>query len=155
MSSLDIALIGNGGIGAIIDRQGEVVWACMPRFDSDPVFCSLLKPRRADDDWSHHRGDDDLDPRGANSGRNWDYRYCWLRDGYFVVNALNRMGTTRTMERYLRHIINLTAVQEDGHLQEGIDPITHELWGNFAQTYSMVGLVNSAVRLSKSREEAF
>jgi len=40
-------------------------------------------------------------PEAANSGRNWDYRYCWLRDGYFVVNALNRLGTTQTMERYL------------------------------------------------------
>jgi hypothetical protein len=34
-------------------------------------------------------------PEAAGSGRNWDYRYCWLRDGYFVVNALNRLGATR------------------------------------------------------------
>ena len=38
-------------------------------------------------------------PEAADSGRNWDYRFCWLRDGYFVVNALNRLGATRTMER--------------------------------------------------------
>ena len=48
------------------------------------------------------RGDDHLDSRGAGSGRNWDYRYCWLRDAYFVVDALNRLGATDTMERYLR-----------------------------------------------------
>jgi len=48
-------------------------------------------------------------PEAAGSGRNWDYRYCWLRDGYFVVNALNRLGTTRTMERYLGYIINIAA----------------------------------------------
>ena len=40
-------------------------------------------------------------PEAANSGRNWDYRYCWLRDSYFVIQALNRLGATRTMEAYL------------------------------------------------------
>ncbi len=48
-------------------------------------------------------------PEAADSGRNWDYRYCWLRDGYFVVNALNRLGTTHTMERYLGYIVNIAA----------------------------------------------
>ncbi|MBO9516392.1 MAG: glycoside hydrolase family 15 protein, partial [Variovorax sp.] len=28
-------------------------------------------------------------PEHADSGRNWDYRYCWLRDAYYVVQALN------------------------------------------------------------------
>jgi len=42
-----------------------------------------------------------------------------------------------------------------GLLSEDIDPATRQLWGNFPQTYSMVGLINSAVRLSKSWEEAF
>ena len=48
-------------------------------------------------------------PEAAASGRNWDYRYCWLRDAYFVVNALNRLNATRTMERYLGYIINIAA----------------------------------------------
>ncbi len=56
-------------------------------------------------------------PEAPGSGRNWDYRYCWLRDAYFVVNALNRLGATRTMERYLGYIINLAAGGEDGRLQ--------------------------------------
>ena len=62
-------------------------------------------------------------PEAANSVRNWDYRYCWLRDGYFVVNALNRLGATRTMERYLAYIVNVAAEATDGHLQPvyGID----------------------------------
>src|ERR1700683_5530180 len=37
----------------------------------------------------------------ASSGRTWDYRYCWLRDAYFVVQALNRIGATRTMEEFI------------------------------------------------------
>jgi GH15 family glucan-1,4-alpha-glucosidase len=62
-------------------------------------------------------------PEAAGSSRNWDYRYCWLRDGYFVVNALNRLGATRTMERYLSYIINIAAQVDGGPLQPvyGID----------------------------------
>jgi GH15 family glucan-1,4-alpha-glucosidase len=48
-------------------------------------------------------------PEAADSNRNWDYRYCWLRDAYFVVNALNRLGATRKMERYLSYILNIVA----------------------------------------------
>jgi GH15 family glucan-1,4-alpha-glucosidase len=62
-------------------------------------------------------------PEAAHSGRNWDYRYCWLRDGYFVVNALNRLGATRTMERYLSYIVNIAANSGGKPLQPvyGID----------------------------------
>lgn len=62
-------------------------------------------------------------PEAAGSIRNWDYRYCWLRDSYFVVNALNRLGATRTMERYIAYIINIAAHAEGGPLQPvyGID----------------------------------
>jgi GH15 family glucan-1,4-alpha-glucosidase len=56
-------------------------------------------------------------PEAADSGRNWDYRYCWLRDGFMVVHALNRLGATRTMERYLRYVVNIAATSEDGRLQ--------------------------------------
>ncbi|HEY4529444.1 MAG TPA: glycoside hydrolase family 15 protein [Luteimonas sp.] len=52
-------------------------------------------------------------PEAAHSQRNWDYRYCWLRDSAFVVRALNRLGATRTMEGYLRYVLNL-ATGEDG-----------------------------------------
>jgi GH15 family glucan-1,4-alpha-glucosidase len=54
-------------------------------------------------------------PEAADTARNWDYRYCWLRDAAFVVRALNRLGATRTMEEYLRYVSNL--IPEDGHLQ--------------------------------------
>ena len=44
-------------------------------------------------------------PRAPARGRNWDYRFCWLRDAYFVVRALNRIGATRTMEDYISYIL--------------------------------------------------
>ncbi len=56
-------------------------------------------------------------PEASESGRNWDYRYCWLRDAYFVVHALNRLGATRTMEEYMRYILNVVATSGNGQLQ--------------------------------------
>ena len=41
-----------------------------------------------------------------------------------------------------------------GLLSEDLNPSTRELWGNFPQTYSMVGIINSAMRLSTSWEDA-
>ncbi|PBS13068.1 glucoamylase [Lysobacteraceae bacterium NML93-0792] len=55
-------------------------------------------------------------PEAADTERNWDYRYCWVRDSAFVVRALNRLGATRTMEEYIRYIFNLT-VSDDGDMQ--------------------------------------
>lgn len=52
-------------------------------------------------------------PEAAHTVRNWDYRYCWLRDAAFVVRALNRLGATRSMEEYLRYLFNLAAGQGD------------------------------------------
>ncbi|MES1196361.1 MAG: glycoside hydrolase family 15 protein, partial [Steroidobacter sp.] len=56
-------------------------------------------------------------PESANSGRNWDYRFCWLRDSYFTIHALNRLGATRTMEGYLRYISNVFATSRGASLQ--------------------------------------
>ena len=56
-------------------------------------------------------------PEAPDSGRNWDYRFCWLRDSYFVVHALNALGATKTMEGYLNYIMNIAAMSEDGYLQ--------------------------------------
>ncbi|HJR74820.1 MAG TPA: glycoside hydrolase family 15 protein [Luteimonas sp.] len=54
-------------------------------------------------------------PEAPHTPRNWDYRYCWLRDAAFVVRALNRLGATRTMEDYLRYVFNIAT--SDGVLQ--------------------------------------
>ncbi len=54
-------------------------------------------------------------PEADGSTRNWDYRYCWLRDAFFVVHALNRLGATQTMEQYITYITNL-AIPGDKYL---------------------------------------
>src|SRR5437762_5396615 len=48
-------------------------------------------------------------PEAPGSGRTWDYRYCWLRDAYFVVKALNRIGATRTMEDFISYTLGIAA----------------------------------------------
>lgn len=56
-------------------------------------------------------------PSPKEDGRNWDYRFCWLRDSFFVVHALNRLGATTTMENYLAYISNIVGISKDGPLQ--------------------------------------
>ncbi|GAM20805.1 hypothetical protein SAMD00019534_039800, partial [Acytostelium subglobosum LB1] len=41
--NLDLALIGNCQFGALVDRKSNIKWCCMPRFDADPIFCSLVR----------------------------------------------------------------------------------------------------------------
>jgi len=48
-------------------------------------------------------------PEAPNTPRTWDYRYCWLRDAYFVIRALNRLGATQSMENYLDYITTIVA----------------------------------------------
>ncbi|MBS0244470.1 MAG: glycoside hydrolase family 15 protein, partial [Proteobacteria bacterium] len=46
-------------------------------------------------------------PEAPGSLRNWDYRFCWLRDAYFVIKALNRLGATHTMESFINYITTI------------------------------------------------
>src|SRR5277367_6655595 len=56
-------------------------------------------------------------PEAANTERNWDYRFCWLRDSFFVIRVLNRLGATRTMEGFLRYINNIVEQSSGAGLQ--------------------------------------
>lgn len=50
-------------------------------------------------------------PEAPDTPRTWDYRYCWLRDSYFTVNALNRLGATHTMEYFVRFLMDAVVSQ--------------------------------------------
>ncbi len=51
MKNLHLGAIGNSSVGALIDGAGEIVWACLPRFDGDAVFCSLLREATGEADF--------------------------------------------------------------------------------------------------------
>ena len=71
--TLDLGLIGNGSIAALVDGQARIVWGCVPAFDGDPTFCTLLSP-------SQHPGGDyaiELETWRAPSRRiSTTPRYC-------------------------------------------------------------------------------
>jgi glucoamylase len=48
-------------------------------------------------------------PEFDQSGRNWDYRYCWMRDTYYTLNALNSLGHFEESEKYFQYIENIIA----------------------------------------------
>ena len=56
-------------------------------------------------------------PEAANSGRDWDYRYCWIRDAYYTVQALNRLGALDVLEKYLGYLRNIVDQAKGGHIQ--------------------------------------
>jgi GH15 family glucan-1,4-alpha-glucosidase len=74
-------------------------------------------------------------PEYPASGRNWDYRYCWLRDAHFTLTALSRLGQFEEMQRFAQFIENIAAsvhgdryppvVRIDGGLSlpESIEPL--------------------------------
>lgn len=46
-------------------------------------------------------------PETIGEVRNWDYRFCWIRDASMVVKIMTQLGHERIAERYLNFIINL------------------------------------------------
>lgn len=56
-------------------------------------------------------------PEASGSGRNWDYRFCWVRDAYYTVEALNRLGALDALEGYLAYLRNIVDDAASGHIQ--------------------------------------
>jgi GH15 family glucan-1,4-alpha-glucosidase len=51
-------------------------------------------------------------PEAPGTGRNWDYRYCWLRDAYYTLNAFSRISQFDEMVRFANFIENIAASVE-------------------------------------------
>ena len=84
--------------------------------------------------------------------------------GYSRLMELDETGTFERLRAHRQELFEPTIIEHhgrvfklmgDGLLAEHVDPDTREAWGNFPQTYSMVGLINSAMRLSIPWSRAF
>ncbi|MEO1449141.1 MAG: glycoside hydrolase family 15 protein, partial [Bacteroidota bacterium] len=57
-------------------------------------------------------------PESPGSTRNWDYRYCWIRDTHYTLKALTNLGHFTELEDYAHYIENLALnVGEDNRFQ--------------------------------------
>lgn len=114
---------------------------------SDPRFAATVSAvendlRRGDFIFRYVEADDFGAPENA-----------FLVCTFWYVNALatlQRRAEARTLFEKL-----LACRNQHGLLAEHIDPNSGEQWGNFVQTYSMVGLINAAMRLSIRWDQAF
>ena len=72
---------------------------------------------------------------------------------FWYISALEAIGRRDEARALFETMLNCR--NRHGLLAEDIDPTTREQWGNFVQTYSMVGLILSALKLSQAWDEAF
>jgi GH15 family glucan-1,4-alpha-glucosidase len=78
---------------------------------------------------------------------------AFLACSFWLIDALAAIGRSEQARALFERILALR--NHVGLLSEDVDPRTGRLWGNFPQTYSQVGLILSAMRLSRSWEEGF
>ena len=54
-------------------------------------------------------------PEEPGGPRNWDYRYCWLRDAHFSLSAFHNLGQFEEMEGFLKFLLNVGYASEQSH----------------------------------------
>jgi GH15 family glucan-1,4-alpha-glucosidase len=52
-------------------------------------------------------------PESPGSGRTWDYRYCWLRDAYYALDAFGLLGHFEEREHFVQYLLNVAASSPD------------------------------------------
>jgi GH15 family glucan-1,4-alpha-glucosidase len=83
-------------------------------------------------------------PEEEGHNRNWDYRYCWLRDAAFVLSAFQNLGHFEEMEGFVKFILNILHKHE--YTRERMSPVyaldlsrpvpetEHGNWAGFAKS---------------------
>jgi len=113
----------------------------------DPRYVGTVRAiegrlRRGDYLFRYHAADDYGEPETA-------FNICT----FWFIEALAATGRQDEARELFENM--LARRNHVGLLSEDLDPKSGELWGNFPQTYSLVGLILCAMRLSRSWEEAF
>lgn len=98
--------------------QNWIKEASIPSFYQEAVIRSalVLKLHQYEDTGAIIAASTTSLPEYPGAGRNWDYRYCWLRDSYYVLTALSHIGHFEEMEKYASYIANITQT-DSGRLQ--------------------------------------
>ena len=52
-------------------------------------------------------------PEADGTERNWDYRYCWIRDAMFSLSALQRLTQFEELEKFISYLHNLVENSKD------------------------------------------
>jgi pentatricopeptide repeat protein len=112
---------------------------------TDPRFVSTMERieqalRQGDYVFRYRHEDDFGAPRNA-------FTVC----SFWHINALARMGRIAEAREVFERL--LSRRNHLGLYSEDIDPVSNEHWGNYPQTYSMVGIISSALRLSRQWED--
>ena len=89
---------------------------------SDPALGARDQGPNVHADRRHGRGADDLAAGDTGGERNWDYRYTWLRDSTFTLQALHYLNLDWEAEEFMQFVADLEP-NDDGALQimYGID----------------------------------
>lgn len=60
-------------------------------------------------------------PEEVEGTRNWDYRFCWLRDASFVLNAFHQLGHFEEMEGFMKFLLTIARAHEES--KEKLRPV--------------------------------
>ena len=130
-SDLDASLLLMPEIG-IIDPQDHRFLSTLAAIEAHLRFGNHLYRYRAPDDFG--------EPETAFTACNFG-----------LIDARSRVGRSDDAREIFEDV--LSHRNHLGLLSEGIHVDSGELWGNYPQTYSMVGLINAAMRLSRRWED--
>jgi GH15 family glucan-1,4-alpha-glucosidase len=92
--------------------------AAIPQLYQDEVIRSalILKLHQYEDTGAIIASGSTSLPEKDGAGRNWDYRYCWIRDSFYTLNAFNNIGHFEELEKYFHFIQNIV-LNETGAIQ--------------------------------------
>lgn len=98
--------------------QNWLLHTSIGNFDQECVIRSslALKLHQYDDTGAIIASGTTSLPEFNGSGRNWDYRYCWMRDAFYTLTALTNISQSKELDRYAEYMQNI-ANAEKGRYQ--------------------------------------
>ncbi len=146
MAGLDLAVISNCTVASAINPTNGHVWLCFPRIDADLEFDARLGGMAPETGYMEAR-----QPH-QNAAEQRHLPNTALVCTFWYIDALVAVERRREAPRTLFEN-ELAQRNHIGWRSADVYPETGELCGNFPQTYSQVGLILAAMRLSRSWEE--